>query len=72
MKLSIKILYLYLFSFVGLIITVVGSINMMNVGLKTFVFKDVDKYTPFSKEEIADLCLKMLINMKFTSTRSLC
>ena len=44
MKFNLRLLYLYLFSFVGLLIVVVGSIQMVNLGLKTFVFKDVDKY----------------------------
>jgi hypothetical protein len=44
MKWSLRMLYLYLFSFVGLLIVVIGSIQMVNLGLKTFVFKDVDKY----------------------------
>ena len=44
MKINIRLLYLYLFSFVGLLIAVIGSINMINVGLKTFVFKDADRY----------------------------
>ncbi len=51
MKLNIKLLYLYLFSFVGLLITVFGSINMINVGLKTFVFRDVDKYEIYIDKE---------------------
>jgi hypothetical protein len=44
MKWSLRMLYLYLFSFVGLLIVVIGSIQMVNLGLKTFVFKDADKY----------------------------
>jgi hypothetical protein len=44
MKLSIRTLYLYLFSFVGLLIIVFGSISMINIGLKTYVFKEADKY----------------------------
>lgn len=44
MKLNIRLLYLYLFSFVGLLIVVIGSVNMVNLGLKTFVFKDADRY----------------------------
>jgi hypothetical protein len=44
MKLNIRLLYLYLFSFVGLLIVVIGSINMVNLGLKTFVFKEADRY----------------------------
>lgn len=44
MKINIKILYLYLFSFVGLLITVIGSIQLVDLGIKTLVFKDADIY----------------------------
>ena len=44
MKFNLRLLYLYLFSFVGLLIVVIGSIQMVNLGLKTFIFKDIDKY----------------------------
>jgi hypothetical protein len=51
MKFSIRLLYLYLFSFVGLLIVVIGGIQMVDLGIKTFVFKDADKYEnyPMSK-----------------------
>ena len=39
MKFSLRLLYLYLFSFVGLLITVIGSIQIIDLGLKTYVFK---------------------------------
>jgi hypothetical protein len=39
MKFSLRLLYLYLFSFVGLLITVIGSIQMVDLTLKTYVFK---------------------------------
>lgn len=39
MKFSLRLLYLYLFSFVGLLITVIGSISLLDLGLKTYVFK---------------------------------
>ncbi|MCX8008968.1 MAG: hypothetical protein N3A54_04690 [Patescibacteria group bacterium] len=44
MKLSIRTLYLYLFSFLGLLITVVGTIRLVNVGIKTFIFPEADTY----------------------------
>jgi len=50
MKLNIRILYLYLFSFVGLIIVVFGSITLVNLGLKTFIFKEADKYSVYYDE----------------------
>jgi hypothetical protein len=44
MKFSIKLLYLYLFSFIGLLIAVIGSVQLVDLGLKVYVFKDADKY----------------------------
>ena len=44
MKFNIRFLYLYLFSFVGLLITVIGSIQIIDLGLKTYVFK-VSEYS---------------------------
>lgn len=44
MKMNIRLLYLYLFSFVGLLIVVIGSVNIINLGIKTFIFKDADRY----------------------------
>lgn len=44
MKLSIRTLYLYLFSFVGLLIVVFGSISLIDLGIKTFIFPDADRY----------------------------
>lgn len=42
MKFSLRLLYLYLFSFVGLLITVIGSIQIVDLTLKTYVFKVSD------------------------------
>ncbi len=42
MKLNIRLLYLYLFSFVGLLVTVIGTISLVNLGLKTYIFHDAD------------------------------
>lgn len=46
MKFNLRLLYLYLFSFVGLMIVVIGSIQLVDLGLKTYVFKNADRY-PF-------------------------
>lgn len=48
MKFNLRLLYLYLFSFVGLIITVIGSIQILDLGLKTYVFK-VSEYTYYAE-----------------------
>ncbi len=44
MKFSIRLLYLYLFSFIGLIIAVIGAIRLFELGLKVYVFKGADVY----------------------------
>jgi hypothetical protein len=44
MKFSIRLLYLYLFSFIGLLICVVGIIRILDLGMKVIIFKDADKY----------------------------
>jgi hypothetical protein len=44
MNINLRLLYLYLFSAVGLIIVVFGSIQLVNLGLKTFVFRQADVY----------------------------
>lgn len=44
MKFNLRLLYLYLFSFVGLLITIIGSIQIVDLALKSYVFK-VSEYT---------------------------
>jgi uncharacterized membrane protein YccF (DUF307 family) len=44
MKFSLRLLYLYLFSFVGLLITIIGSIQIIDLGIRTYVFQ-VNEYT---------------------------
>lgn len=41
---NIRIIYLYLFSFVGLLTVVIGSVRMVDLGLKVLIFKDSDRY----------------------------
>ncbi len=53
MKFSIRTLYLYLFSFIGLLVTVIGTIRLVNVGIKTFVFPDADNYSYMSAPKIS-------------------
>ena len=42
MKFNIRLLYLYLFSFVGLLITIIGATNLVSLGLKVYVFDNAD------------------------------
>ena len=54
MNINIRLIYLYLFAFVGLFTVVIGSVRMVDLGLKIFVFKDADKYeyvTPVAIDE---------------------
>jgi hypothetical protein len=54
MKFNIRLLYLYLFSFVGLLIAVIGSIRLIELGMKVYVFNGADQYeyvtTPIAKD----------------------
>lgn len=52
MKINIRLLYLYLFSFVGLVIIVISSIKLIDLGLKYFVFKDADRYDYYSPKPV--------------------
>lgn len=42
MKFNIRLLYLYLFSFIGLLITIIGATNLVSLGLKVYVFDNAD------------------------------
>ncbi len=44
MKFSIRLLYLYLFAFIGLLVSVIGSIQLVDLGIKVYIFKGADKY----------------------------
>ena len=44
MNVNIRVFYLYLFSFVGLLTVVIGSVRMVELGLKIFVFPQSDTY----------------------------
>lgn len=48
MKFNLRLLYLYLFAFVGLLITTIGSIQLVDLGLKTYVFHVSDYSFPVS------------------------
>jgi hypothetical protein len=40
----IKLIYLYLFSLIGLVLIVTASVKLVNLALKTFIFTKVDQY----------------------------
>lgn len=40
----IRKIYLYLFSLIGLVLIVVGGVELVNLALKSFIFTGADKY----------------------------
>lgn len=44
MKFNIRLLYLYLFSFIGLLIVVIGTVQIVDLGMKVYIFKQSDSY----------------------------
>jgi len=54
MKFNIRLLYLYLFSLVGLIITVTGSVRLVELALKVYVFKGADQFDYYSAPIVPD------------------
>jgi len=39
----IRLVYLYLFSLVGLVLMIIGTVQLIDLGLKTFVFTQADQ-----------------------------
>lgn len=54
MKLNIKLLYLYLFSLVGLIITTIGAVRIVELIIKVYIFKGADRYDYYSPPVVPD------------------
>lgn len=47
MKFNIRLIYLYLFSFVGLLVFVIGCVRLVDLGLKVVVFNNADIYVSY-------------------------
>ena len=47
MKFNIRLIYLYLFSFVGLLVFVIGCVRLVDLGLKIVVFNNADIYVSY-------------------------
>lgn len=43
-NISIRKIYLYLFALIGLIISTIGAVNLVNLGLKAVLFPQADTY----------------------------
>lgn len=57
----IRTVYLYLFALVGLALIIIGSVRLLDLGLKIFIFKEADKpeevqryYPPFPPERFLE------------------
>lgn len=48
---SIRKIYLYLFALIGLVISTVGSVQLVNLGLKTYLFPNADNYYAYPMEK---------------------
>ncbi len=46
---DIRKLYLYLFSLIGLLIVVIGAVQMVDLALNVFVFPDADRYGDYPR-----------------------
>ncbi len=42
-KSKIRILYLYVFALVGLVLVVIGAVRIVDIGLKVYIFKQADQ-----------------------------
>jgi hypothetical protein len=47
MKFNIRLIYLYLFSFVGLLVFVIGCVRLVDLSLKIVVFNNADMYVSY-------------------------
>lgn len=52
MKFSIRLLYLYLFSFIGLLIAVIGTVQLVDLGIKVYVFNEADRYDIYPRTKL--------------------
>src|SRR6185436_20982396 len=43
-NLTLRKSFLYIFATVGLVIAIIGGVSLINLGLKTYVFKKADNY----------------------------
>lgn len=50
-NISIRKIYLYLFALIGLVISTIGSVQLVNLGLKTYLFPDADTYYAYPMEK---------------------
>ncbi|MBX4187934.1 MAG: hypothetical protein KW793_02240 [Candidatus Doudnabacteria bacterium] len=44
MHLTVRKIFLYIFASVGLVLSIIGSVSLINLGLKTYIFTKADNY----------------------------
>ena len=44
LNLTLRKVYLYLFAIIGLILLIIGTVSLIDLGLKTYVFTKADNY----------------------------
>ncbi len=44
MNLTLRKVFLYIFASVGLVLTIIGLVTVLNLGLKTYIFTKADNY----------------------------
>jgi hypothetical protein len=54
----IRKLYLYVVSGIGLMLVVIGCVQLVNLGLKVYVFKAADKYYAYPMSQPAPIASK--------------
>ncbi len=47
-NLSVRRVYLYLFSFLGMVLVVIGCVRLLDLAMKTYVFKQADEFVYYS------------------------
>ena len=60
MKFNIRSFYLYLFSFIGLLLIIIGSVQLSDLALKMFIFKNADMYENYPGTQVSPSGEKMV------------
>ena len=63
LNLTLRKVYLYLFAVIGLILVIIGSVSLINLGLKTWVFTKADDAMCFYGPRFAPIEQKEGTNM---------
>lgn len=50
----IKKVYIYLFSAIGLVLVIIGSVSLINLGLKSLIFTKADIYVEYPRAKVIE------------------